>query len=255
VASVPSHCIILSVALAYALTGCVQASSAGDPVAVTAQLIRLLSDPSPDVRQTAALSLGKIGRAEAAIALVEALDDADPLVRQHSAWALGSVGEDALDPAGMALVRALEDPSPSVKAAAARALGEVGGTQAMIELVTEALHHPEAATRQAAVQALAGLEAASARPALLTALDDPDARVRQGAIAALGELADASAIPHIGRRLLKDPDPGVRAEAAFRLGKLGGPTEASMLRKAAAGDGNAEVRRWANWALDVLRSS
>jgi HEAT repeat protein len=234
------------------LQGCIEVSPPGEPAAVTEDLIRLLRDPSPDTRRTAALSLGKIGRPEATGALVEALGDADLIVRQHSAWALGQIGPDALDRAGLPLVQALKDSSPAVREAAARALGEIGTTPAMIMLLTKALRDASRTTREGAVQTLGGLEVASAKQALLAALQDRHPRVRQGAVAALGELGATEAVGPIASRLLEDPDPGVRAEAAFRLGKLGGPQDAELLRKAAVSERNHAVRHWIRWASEQL---
>jgi HEAT repeat protein len=58
----------------------------------------------------------------------------------------------------------------------------------------------------------------------------------------------------IAERLHKDQDPGVRSEAAFRLGKLGGPAVIPLLQAAASDDPDARVRRWAASALASLRS-
>lgn len=244
-------CLLLAVLSL--LDGCSGNPSPSQPDIVVPRLIALLKDPSPDARRTAALSLGKIARPEAAGALVERLNDPDPLVRQYSAWALGSLGEAALDQAGLALVRRLGDPAPDVKAAAALALGNVGATQGMVELVTEALQEADPETRRAAVQALGWLETPSASVALVKALGDPDGKVRQGAIAALGELADPRALPFIQDLLARDSDAGVRSEAAFRLGKFGDQTALPALRSATARDADPGVRRWASWALDQIQ--
>ncbi|MCH6557260.1 MAG: HEAT repeat domain-containing protein [Nitrospirae bacterium] len=234
------------------IAGCEAGSMQPDPASVVPRLAELLEDHDSEVRKTAALSLGKIARAESAAILVEHLNDPDPSVRQTSAWALGNLGEVALDQAGLALASKLDDPSPAVKFAAAHALGLIGSTQVIIELVTERLRYSDVHTRRAAVQALAWLEAASAFPTLIQALSDQDARVRQGAVSALGELADLRALSSFQDLLLKDPDVGVRSEAAYRLGKLGDLTVLPALRSAAAHDRDPGVRRWALWALDQI---
>src|SRR3989454_12141483 len=91
------------------------------PDFVVSRLVASLNDPNPDVRRTAALSLGKIARPQATAALVERLGDPDPLVRQYSAWALGNLGEKAIDQAGTALGQMLSGPPPGGKARAGRA--------------------------------------------------------------------------------------------------------------------------------------
>lgn len=236
------------------LGGCVASPPSESAGQVVARLLTLLKDPAPDVRRTAALSLGKIGEPAAATALRDGLSDADERVRQYSAWALGNLGEEGLKQAGLVLVETLKDPSLPVKAAAAEAIGKLGGTDEMVELLSETLKDPDPVTRQAVVQALGWLEAPSSYPALLTALRDREAPVRQGVVAALGELADQRVIPALRMRLLKDPDVGVRSEAAFRLGKLGDDLVLPTLQFISLKDEDPRVRRWAQWAMASIQS-
>lgn len=240
------------------LAGCDGSAPPADPEAVVPRLVALLKDRDPDVRRTAAQSLGKMGASESADALVDSLRDVDPMVRQYSAWALGNLGAPALEKAGLPLVTALTDPSEAVRTSASAALGRVLGSggppQALVELLIDRLNEPDAETRRAAVGALAWIEAGSAYLALVEALRDEDARVRQGAVAALGELADRRAIPSLGERVLHDPDAGVRTEAAFRLGKFGDETVIQALQSAATEDPDPGVRRWAAWAIQQVKT-
>jgi HEAT repeat protein len=239
---------VISLLLVGLIAACVAEAPPTHPDALIPPLVELLNDPNPEVRQTAAMALGKIARPHAAPALVEKLRDPDPVVRRESAWALGNLGDEVTDQAGVALVKRLGDPSDEVKAAAAQALGGMRATPDLVERLTETLRRGDVPTKRATIQALALLEAPASYQALVEALRDDDARVRQGAIAALGELGDARALPLIRDRLLHDRDVGVRSEAAFRLGKFGDATVVSALKSAAAHHGNAEVRRWASWA-------
>ena len=232
-------------------TGCQVEAPVGDPQNVTSRLVSLLQDPSRDVRRTAALSLGKIGHVAATTALVEALSDPDPQVREYSAWALGQIGEDVNDEAAVSLAGSLSDEQRAVKQAAAQALGKIGPRQPVIAILTQALAVGQSGSRRAAVEALAQLEAKSAYPVLRKALTDPDPAVRQGVLAALGELGDRRVLPDFRERLLFDVDPGVRTEAAYRLGKLGDPgdhAELQTLDEAAQHDASPGVRLWAGWA-------
>jgi len=232
--------------------GCQADSTRNDPLTLTAALVELLQDPSPDVRRTAALSLGKIGHSAGTQGLAQALSDPDPLVREYSAWALGQIGEEVNTDAALAVVSALGDEHPAVKHTAAKALGHIGIREPMIPLLIEGLQVGEVQSRRAVVDALMHLEGKSAYSALLAALDDPDPNVRQGAIAALGELGDRQALPLFRKSLLSDPNVGVRTEAAYRLGKLGDPTDLPSLQKAAKQDTTPIVHLWATWAINNI---
>lgn len=237
-------------ALCVSLTvSCQLETPPGDPFTVTARLVTLLEDPSDDVRRTAALSLGKIGHAAGATALVQALSDSDPQVREYSAWALGQIGEEVNAPAVIGLVESLGDEHHAVKRAAARALGHVGPGQPVIALLTESLAMGTVGSRRAVVEALMQLEAKGAYGDLQKAFTDSDPLVRQGALAALGELADRRALVDFRQRLLFDADAGVRAEAAYRLGKLGDAEDIPTLELAADHDPTPAVRLWATWAM------
>ena len=51
--------------------------------------------------------------------------------------------------------------------------------------------------------------------------------------------------PWIRERLVEDPSPGVRAEAAYRLGLLGDPEARAALNTTIEKDPDSGVRRWA----------
>ncbi len=234
------------------LTACVVSSdyNAPPPEQVVPRLIPLLKDRQPDIRRTAAQSLGKLARAEAAPALIEALRDPDAGVRQRAAWALGMIGEDALGADRSPLAPLLFDADPGVREAAATALAQTGDTQAGIELLVEQIRAAGAPadSKRLAAAALGGMEARSAVAALTALLSDPDARVRRWAAAALGEIADPQTVGPLAKVLSKDADPGVRLEAAFRLGKFGGAAARPALT-AAMNDADENVRRVASMAL------
>lgn len=231
---------------------CEAESTLQNPVTLTATLSHLLKDPDPGVRQTAALSLGKIAHPSGLPALVIALQDSDPLVREYSAWAIGEIGESVNDDATIGLLAALGDKEPAVKHASAQALGQIGPKKSVIDVLAQALSVGTVASRQATVEALMQLESSRAYPALLSVLQDPDPAVRQGAVAALGELGNVQALPKLRKRLLYDSDVGVRTEAAYRIGKLGGKKDLAALQKAADRDSTALVHLWAVWAMRYI---
>ncbi len=233
-------------------TGCQAEAPVGDPHSVATRLMTLLDDPSEDVRRTSALSLGKIGHVVAAPALARALSDPDPLVRAYSAWALGQIGEEVNDRAAISLVGALSDTHDAVKQAAARALGNVGPRQPVLAALMDVLAVGASGSRRAVVETLTQIEAPGAYQDLVKALTDPDPAVRQSALAALGELADRRVLADFRQRLLRDTHAGVRAEAAYRLGKLGEAGDVADLEWAATNDAVPTVRVWATWARDSI---
>ena len=241
--------------ISLSLAGCVVSRDYANlaPEQAVPRLLAVLKDPNPEQRRTAAQSLGKIARKEAVPALVEALRDPDAGVRRYAAWALGMIGEDAVGPDRSPLASLLFDPDPGVREAAAMALGLTGDTQAGIELLLERLQEPAipADAKRLAAASLGGMEARTAVPFLTKLLADRDAQVRRWAVAALGEIADQETVAPLSRVLTKDPDPGVRIEAAFRLGKFGGVAARPALT-AALKDANEDVRRLANAAIKEL---
>ena len=245
------HLRIVLVGMVAVLSGC-YAGTAPEPELVVPRLLALLQDPNPDLRQTAALSLGKIAPAEAASGLMLALRDPDPLVRQYSAWGLGNLGERARSETISPLLVLLDDPVVAVADTAARAIGSIGaGSEAISRLLT-ILREGSVQARRTAITVLGLLESPLAYDGLLSALGDRDADVRQGAIAALGELGDRRAVSAIEARLRHDTSGGVRTEAAYRLGTLSDEGSLPILRAAAAEDPNERVRRWAQRAIEAL---
>jgi HEAT repeat protein len=148
----------------------------------------------------------------------------------------------------------LQDPSRDVRAEAARALGQLGASAEIVAELMDVVRRGPSHAKLAALQALSWLDAPSTFTVLVKALDDSNAEIRQAAVSALGELAERRAIPHLLARLAKDRAPGVRTEAAFRLGKLDGPVVLPALRMAAA-DRDARVRWWAEAAINSIQAS
>lgn len=234
------------------LSACMVATDYGDPTPERAlpPLLAVLKDPDPELRRTAAQSLGKIARKEAVPALVEALRDSDAGVRRNAAWALGMIGEESVSRDRSPLGPLLFDPDPGVREASAMALGQTGDTQTGIELLTEQLQEPHVApdSKRLAAGALGAMEARSAVVSLTKLLRDRDPIVRRGAVAALGEIAEPQSVGPLSELLRKDPDAGVRIEAAFRLGKFGGKAAEPAL-VAARKDADENVRRLVEVAL------
>ena len=165
----------------------------GPPAApATAELAKLIADPSPHVSSEAVLALAKIGpAAKAAVpALIQAFqkDDSD----DHAiAYALGRIGPEATA-ATPALTGGLRGSDQSLAIVSAWALGQIHPASAetaaaTLPVLTAGLAAPLAESRQAAAHALADLGPLASRPqaALQKAASDKDENVRQAAAEAL----------------------------------------------------------------------
>jgi HEAT repeat protein len=245
----------LLVLIGMTLTACIVAADHTEPTSDTVlpRLLAVLKDPNPELRRTAAQSLGKIASAKAVPALASALRDPDTGVRRSAAWALGMIGPDEFDWSPVILL--LFDSDPAVREAAGAALGRTGANLAIVKFLNERIPDPGVTsdTKRLAAAALGGMEARSAVPLLTRLLLDRDPIVRRWAAAALGEIADPQTVGPLGELLRKDPDPGVRLEAAFRLGKFGGKAAEPALISARK-DADENVRRLIEAALKELGS-
>ena len=241
-----SRCAVFLTSLAVLLTvmGCVQEAPSSSTKTV-AILLLLLHDESVEVRSAAAESLGKIGDRTASQPVADLLTDQSPVVRRAAAQALGRVGASAVNEITPHLVKTLTDSSDSVRRAAAQALGDLEPPPELLRTMPELLASPHVEVRRAAVLALFQVDASAWLGILQKATQDSDAGVRQGAVAALGETGSPSILPAIRVRLQQDPDPAVRAEAAYRLRAVSDAITQGALKRAEESDENPTVRRWA----------
>jgi HEAT repeat protein len=117
--------------------------------------------------------------------LIEALQDREGTVRKFAAILLGKSGDGrAIEPLGMALY----DMHHEVGKVSAEALARFGG--AAVDVLVEALSHPEMWIRIHAVEALATIRDGRVAPALLQMLNDPEREVKKHVITSLGNLKD-----------------------------------------------------------------
>jgi len=249
-----SSFLSLSVLIACASQhGCLQDAKAPSVERGIAVLITLLQDEHPDTRRTAAESLGKIGDRSALPAVLPLLTDPVPAVRATAVQALGRVAtpDDGAVIAGLAHL--LDDSDDRVRQAAALAIGEIEPSPRQLTPVADLLRASDVHIRRAAVRALISLDTGQVIEWLLPLLDDPDAEVRQGAVSALGFSGDARVTAALRKRLVHDPSPAVRAEAAYHLGELSGQDTRPLLRAALEKETDHGVRRWIEAELKALR--
>jgi HEAT repeat protein len=236
-----------------ALAGCLQEAPVPSTERTLALLISLLRDESPEIRRTAAESLGKIGDPAAALVILPLVTDPAPAVRAAAALALGRFSSDSTQGVLDALTRALEDSDDSVKQAASLAIGELEPASDQLEPVVDLVKVRDTAVRRASVRVLLRVDARRWLSALVPAVHDSDSEVRQGVVAVLGESGELAVLAEIRKRLIEDSSPAVRAEAAYQLGKLGGSTARAALELASGEDSEPGVRRWAEAQLRSLR--
>lgn len=180
----------------------------------------LLDDPRIEVRQAAAQGLGNTGHPAALPYLLEALHDSYWWYeREYAAGdlltAIEKMGATAVEP----LIEALQDKEGTVRKFAAALLGRLGDPRAIeplsmalydmhhevgeisaealarfgapaVEVLAEALHHPEMWIRIHAVEALAKIKNSRVVPVLLEMLSDPEREVQKHVIQSLGKQKD-----------------------------------------------------------------
>jgi len=177
----------------------------GDLRAVRPLIERLSDEEDRYVWSRAALALGRIG-APALDALIHALQTGEEQVRQGAALALGKIPEPA---AIEALVGALDDRCGDIRLQATGALGEIG-EPAVRPLIT-AMCGADRDRREMIAEALVSIGRPAIEP-LLDAISHDDWTVRAGAATALGKMGDESAVPAI-TGMLDDMHEEVRTAA------------------------------------------
>ncbi|MCA9462595.1 MAG: HEAT repeat domain-containing protein [Nitrospira sp.] len=246
---------VIGFILILAVMGCIRETPPQSPSTVTSQLVTLLKDSQPEIRRTAALSLGKISEPTAIGSLIQSLSDPDEEVRQWSVWALGTFGDHLTQEGILALIQMLADPSERVKQSASMALGRTAASEEALRVLGEAFNISNTSTQAAIIQALSDFSFPFTYNIFLDASRSPDPFIRQTAVAGLGELGDPRGLTVLRTRLRQDPNIGVRAEAAYRLGKLGSKKEVEALQQSRDTDPTPTVHFWASWALHQIQDN
>lgn len=192
-------------------------------------VVLFLSDPDPRVRAFAVSELRSIHKtAEAAIPqIVKLLNDDSPFVREQVVNTLAQLGV----PAAEQVVALLRSPDANLRLRALEALARFRrAPPSAVAPLAKALQDSDERVRAEAAKALGryGAFVRDVVPALAAALEDKDRAVRLHAINSLGMVggkarawfvpAPPSTVAALAK-VLKDSDERVRAEAAKTLGK------------------------------------
>jgi hypothetical protein len=172
------------------------------------KIVALLDDPQPQVRAAAALALGVLQFADAVPKLQGLFKHDLPIVRLFASVALKRLGQTTAD---LYVAEMLRSEVPEVRLIAAEAYQSSKTTQ-WVPPVKELLSDRNELNRLRAADLIACSDPATARRALLTALDSPDPLLRNEAARILEarDLFDAKIV----RRLLGDAYDGVRVYGA-----------------------------------------
>ncbi len=233
--------------------------------AVAQQVIPRKDDANPDLRASAAMTLGTIGpdaKPAIPVLLIE-LKDKEWNVRTACAEALAKIGVkdkkiiSAVKDAMLAEKHARE----SWRVDLAESLAELDpDSEDAISAVTNVLlKGDDPGDRSWAALALERIKSTKIKekaiPALITALKDPDGHVRQCAAQALGNICEESAavVPALVE-LLKDKSTDVRVFAVQSLGEYGPEAKAAIpALTRALKDPDNDVRDRATQSLDHIK--
>lgn len=227
------------------LSGCIQDSPPPSKERAISLLRELLHDERPEMRRTAAESLGKIGDRGSIDSILPLVQDPEEAVRQAAVTAMGRVRPAATDMIVALLAQALGDPVESVRQAAVVAIGEIEPGPRLLEPIVGLLRSADAAIRKAAARALLQIDSSQSISSLIAAGQDSDPDVRQGIVAAVGEWGGVAVSSWLREHMANDSSPGVRTEAAYRLGMRSDVETKAALDRAVVMDADSGVRNWA----------
>ena len=180
-----------------------------------APVIALLDDGDPEVRAQAAKVLGEPAQPKAFEALVASLADESPRVRYHAAMSLGRIGDPAATPYLVAMIAENDDRDRFLRHAGVVALASIGDRNTIEEMASS----PAASLRRAAVLVMRRWS----DPSLERLLFDPDPRIRTEAARAVHDLPVVESMPALASIADEYQDDGLPRQLH--------PTETPLLRR------------------------
>jgi HEAT repeat protein len=234
------------------IAACVAVGKFRDPSTFDELANVTLDDTKIEVRQAAVKALGNSHSTAAIPFLMEALRDSFWWFEREQAvrdllTAIENMGEPVVEP----LIEALGDREGTVRKFAATILGRLRDPRAIEELgmAVYDLHHE---VSQTAAEALAQF-GEPAIDVLAEALIHPEASVREHAIIGLGLIRDARVIPFL-IEMLQDPDRVVKRQAVQSLGELRALDAIPALQEVAASRIDRELATFAKEVIAKLQS-
>lgn len=213
----------------------------------------LLDDPKIEVRQAAARALGNTQHPAALPYLMEALHD--PYwwyEREYAAGdlllAIEKMGPAAVEP----LIEALQDREGTVRKFAATLLGKLGDPRA-IEPLSMALYDLHHEVGNVSAESLARF-GASAVDILIEALSHPEMWIRIHSINALARIKDGR-VTSILLQMLNDPEREVKKQVIKALGTVKDSRAVSVLQEIVSNRADRELHALAKQALENISSA
>jgi HEAT repeat protein len=234
------------------IAACVAIGKFQDPSTFDELANVTLDDTIIEVRQAAVKALGSSHHPAAIPFLLEALRDSFWWFEREQATqdlltAIENMGEPVVEP----LIEVLGDREKTVRKFALTILGNLRDPRAMEEIgmALYDLHHE---VSQAAALALAQF-GAPAIDVLAEALTHPEAAVREHAILGLGRIRDERVAPYL-IEMLYDSAPVVKRQAIRSLAELSDPRAIPTLQEIAATRADRESALLAKEAIEKLRT-
>lgn len=208
----------------------------------------LLDDPKIEVRQSAAKALGNTQHPAALPYLMEALHDSYWWYeREYAAGDLLTAIETMGGAAVAPLIEALQDKEGTVRKFAASLLGRLGDPRA-IEPLGMALYDLHHEVGKVSAESLARF-GVPALEVLVEALSHPEMWIRIHAIEALANIKDGRITP-ILLEMLKDPEREVKKQVIQSLGQRKDPRSMNALQEIVSNRGDRELHTLAKQALE-----